>query len=208
MKKVKKELILSLSAIVITLTLLISTSYAAFIWSDESDEQKLKASYGDVSIVELSNGEPINLENAFPMSEEEGKSLTPYSFKIHNYSNFDQLVALKIVPDYELINELGASDNLINPKYINVQISGYPFTTIITTLDKLNNGILYENIKLFINRYESFNLRIWLNEDTPNSEIGKEFHAKLELDTKQIDKLSPNKTELVINNSNDTNIKV
>ena len=101
-----KVLIISICIVVLTI---IGTSYAAFVWNDTGSNQTVSS--GNYTIeIENTSGTTINLGNAYPMSDEEGKATTPYKFTIKNNSNTDVEFSLKLVDDASKTNDINKKD--------------------------------------------------------------------------------------------------
>ena len=169
-----KVLIISICIVVLTI---IGTSYAAFVWNDTGSNQTVSS--GNYTIeIENTSGTTINLGNAYPMSDEEGKATTPYKFTIKNNSNTDVEFSLKLVDDASKTND-------INKKDVKIHLTGD---------GKIDNGSIYMLSNgeidagiLRANSSKSYELRIWIKEDATNDTIGKQYNGKLTLDTKQIE---------------------
>ena len=167
-----KVLIVSICIVVLTI---MGTSYAAFVWNDTGSNQTVSS--GNYTIeIENTSGTTINLGNAYPMSDEEGKATTPYKFTIKNNSNTDVEFSLKLVDDASKTND-------INKKYVKIHLTGD---------GKIDNGSIYmlsngeiDARILRANSSRSYELRIWIKEDATNDTIGKQYNGKLTLDTKQ-----------------------
>lgn len=106
----------------------------------------------------------LTLASAFPISDAEGESSDAYSLKITNTGN------LTYKFNVELLDT--TSENLINNKYIKIKIDDGD----IHTLDTSN--ILSKDVTLVPGESKKISVRMWLSEDTPNSEAGKGFSAK------------------------------
>ena len=73
------------------------------------------------------------------------------------------------------------STNKVNYNYIKVSLdNGTPFTLgSITAKDSAGRYILKQDISLAPDKYDTHNIKIWLDEDTPESEIGKTISLKI-----------------------------
>ena len=79
-KKSKK--ILLLLGILISLFLIVGVSYAVWrLYLSQTNTSKLLSTCFQM---ELTDQDDINLENTYPITDTEGKSLTPYQFTITN----------------------------------------------------------------------------------------------------------------------------
>ena len=184
--KLNKSITLNLIAITVTLSLLLGTSYAAFMWSNEDNDNEQNIVAGNLDLVfddstsEL--GDPIDIDTLLPMSDEEGMGLVPYKFKLSNVGNITLKASINLVKVSSL------TTNIINPLYIKVNFTSNELgINETTTLNELaNNEVLKE---IIINQGEvvNFSLRTWLDEGTPNSEINKSYSADLKIDSSQLE---------------------
>ena len=80
----KKEILLIISIFLVVL-ILFSSSYALLFKSDQTDKQSYAT--GVLSITSEATNNSVTLNNALPMSDTDGASSTPYTFKITNTGN-------------------------------------------------------------------------------------------------------------------------
>ena len=106
----------------------------------------------------------------------EGLLSKGYSFSVTNNGTLPitYYIALYDNPD-------DTSTNKVNYDYIKVSLdNGTPFTLgSITTKDSADRSILKQDISLAPDKYDTHNIKIWLDEDTPESEIGKTISLKI-----------------------------
>lgn len=164
MKKIKVVTIIS--GIILTIILVLGSSYALFY---QEDKLPMKDNYAtgilDIELVEEEGyNTVINLNNSLPMSDEDGKKTTPFKLKLKNVGN------LSYTFDIKLINT--NTENVINSNYLKIMVDDDNPTT-------LKSGIIKSNITLNPNQEVVVNIRIWLDISTPNSEIGKTFNGKI-----------------------------
>ncbi len=158
--------------IILVIALVISSSYALFYQENTLDNQERYATgILDIQLVEEEGyNTSIQLNNTLPMSDEEGKNTTPFKLKLKNVGN------LSYTFDLKLINT--ENENSINPDYIKIMVdSDEP-----TTYSNLNNNTIKTNITLDPNKEIVIEIRVWLNNNILNSEIGKKFSGKLVVD--------------------------
>ena len=184
--KLNKSITLNLIAITVTLSLLLGTSYAAFMWSNEDNDNEQNIVAGNLDLVfddstsEL--GDPIDIDTLLPMSDEEGMGLVPYKFKLSNVGNITLKASINLVKVSSL------TTNIINPLYIKVNFSSDRLgINETTTLNELVNNEVLKNIIIYQKDVADFSLRIWLDEGTPNSEINKSYSADLKIDSSQLE---------------------
>ena len=136
-------------------------SYALYVNKDYGTTEDYTTGLLDLTFDENTT---LTLASAFPISDAEGESSDAYSLKITNTGN------LTYKFNVELLDT--TSENLINNKYIKIKIDDGE----VHTLDTSN--ILSKDVTLVPGESKSINVRMWLSEDTPNSEAGKGFSAK------------------------------
>ena len=161
-KVMERNLVLLLIiACVFTVMSMSGNSYALYVNKDYGSTEDYTTGLLDLTFDENTT---LTLASAFPISDAEGESSDAYSLKITNTGN------LTYKFNVELLDT--TSENLINNKYIKIKIDDGD----IHTLDTSN--ILSKDITLVPGESKSINVRMWLSEDTPNSEAGKGFSAK------------------------------
>ena len=170
----KQTQIIALSVFVMVIAIL-GVSYALFMKVDQSEEQTIQS--GSL-IMQLSayNGSTVITNNNTPIEDSEGVLSKGYSFSVTNNGTLPitYYIALYDNPD-------DTSTNKVNYDYIKVSLdNGTPFTLgSITTKDSAGRYILKQDISLAPDKYDTHNIKIWLDEDTPESEIGKTISLKI-----------------------------
>ena len=170
----KQTQIIALSVFVMVIAIL-GVSYALFMKVDQSEEQTIQS--GSL-IMQLSayNGSTVITNNNTPIEDSEGLLSKGYSFSVTNNGTLPitYYIALYDNPD-------DTSTNKVNYDYIKVSLdNGTPFTLgSITTKDSAGRYILKQDISLAPDKYDTHNIKIWLDEDTPESEIGKTISLKI-----------------------------
>ena len=161
-KVMERNLVLLLIiACVFTVMSMSGNTYALYVNKDYGTTEDYTTGLLDLTFDENT---ALTLASAFPISDAEGESSDAYSLKITNTGN------LTYKFNVELLDT--TSENLINNKYIKIKIDDGD----IHTLDTSN--ILSKDVTLVPGESKSINVRMWLSEDTPNSEAGKGFSAK------------------------------
>ena len=158
----KRNLVLLLIiACVFTVMSMSGNTYALYVNKDYGGTEDYTTGLLDLTFDENTT---LTLASAFPISDEEGESSDAYSLKITNTGN------LTYKFNVELLDT--TSENLINNKYIKIKVDDGD----IHTLDTSN--ILSKDVTLVPGESKKIKVRMWLSEDTPNSEAGKGFSAK------------------------------
>lgn len=166
MRKKKALIITTFLVFVIGVAIFVLTGTNALFTSKQISSRKSDYNTGLLSIEASSISDTISLEDALPITDEEGKKLEPYIFTIKNKGNIDYQF------DVQLLSE---SDNTFSPEYIKLIIDDGE----VTTLSTLTESKIKTNVILKAGDNIDISIRIWLDENTPNSEITKTFASKL-----------------------------
>lgn len=158
----KKNYIL-LIAIIFVAVSLSGTTYSLFIKVDDTNQFNYKTGILDL---EFQEENVIELSEAFPVSDTKGMSYEPYTLSIKNIGSIAYIFDLKVSDNDD--------NKLINSKYIKVQIDD----NLPITLQNSNNT-LKKNIILYPGETIKFKIKMWLDINTPNTELGKQFNATL-----------------------------
>ena len=158
----KKNYIL-LIAIIFVAVSLSGTTYSLFIKVDDTNQFNYKTGILDL---EFQEENVIELPEAFPVSDTKGMSYEPYTLSIKNTGSVAYIFDLKVSDNDD--------NKLINSKYIKVQIDD----NLPITLQNSNNT-LKKNIILYPGETIKFKIKMWLDINTPNTELGKQFNATL-----------------------------
>ncbi|MCI7241726.1 MAG: hypothetical protein MR550_04200, partial [Bacilli bacterium] len=182
----KKRILLIISIFVVVL-ILFSSSYALLFKSDQTDKQEYTTGMLEITSETLSGS--VTLNNPLPMSDSDGENTTPYVFRITNTGNLTYKFNIMLLST--------TTDNQISSNYIKLKVN----TDTPVKLNSLTDGIILSNITLKPGKSIDVTLRVWLSEDTPNTEIGKTFNAKITTEGEAIyvssDKSGANSPNLV-----------
>ena len=163
-----KKTIITVLSIILVLTIMSSTTYAIFFRVNTFENtESYTAGVLDIEVVE---GSTLSLANTLPITDSEGASLTPYTFTVKNVGNLTYTFDLKMLST--------TSSNPINSSYIKVKLDDKE----PVLLSSLTNGIIGSDIRLNPGESITMSIRIWLDINTPNTEIGKSFSAKIVTD--------------------------
>lgn len=163
-KRKVTKIVLSILFIGLIISGLVTITYSLFsvdVYGTNTNDY----STGLLSIEVSSKSDKISLTNTLPMTDEEGLQTTPYVFTIKNTGNLDYQF------DVEL---LSTSSNSFSSQYIKLQIDDGDVTTLAE-----NNGVIKENVVLLAGESIDISIRIWLDIDTPNTELGKSFESDI-----------------------------
>ena len=136
MKKIK--VITIISGIVLTIILVLGSSYALFY--SESNFINNEAYTTGILDIELVNEEGyntvINLSNSLPMTDENGKTTTPFKLKLRNVGNLSYTFDLKLVNN--------TMENSIDTNYLKIMIDSDTPVSYST----LSDGVIKSNLTL------------------------------------------------------------
>ena len=181
-----------LSIFVVTIVM-ISSAYAIF-----STVQK-QESYNTLTVGTLKidfdatstdMGNIINLNGAYPTSDEEGQKTNPYSFRITNSGTLAAAYKVKIIDDQDMINEDKCQDNLLPKANIKVSINGgTPF--LLNSVE--SNEYVINSDTLNPSGNKNFAIRIWIDENSGNEVLGKHYHGKIVVESANTKEKEPEK---------------
>ena len=185
----KKKILFLIISIFLVILILFSSSYALLFKVDETDKQSYTTGILDITSESLSGSVTIN--NQLPISDSDGENSTPYIFRITNKGNLSYKFNIMLLST--------TTDNQIEAQYIKVKVNeDEPIK-----LNSLTNGIILSDITLKPTEYIDVTLRVWLDINTPNTQIGKTFNAKITTEGQAIyteinlDKSGANEPDLV-----------
>ena len=148
-------------AIIFTAIAMSGSSYALYVNKDYGTTEDYTTGLLDLTFDENTT---LTLASAFPISDEEGLASDPYILKVTNTGNLTYKFNIELLDT--------TSTNLIDNKYIKIKVDDGDIYTLNTT------NILSKDITLVPGESKKIKVRMWLSEDTPNSEAGKGFSAK------------------------------
>ena len=176
MKSKKKLIITSISIIAICIAF-IGLSYA--YWYVRNIQNSTNNATTGCFQVELANqsGE-INLGNAYPITDEEGLKLKPFSFTIHNTCSIFAHYYVNI----ELLEGTTLNSHYVATRVNNEEIKTLDtFTTTLTTLTNSVSSYTVAEGYLGSDESEDYSVSLWIDEDvTVDDDIfGKFFKSKV-----------------------------
>ena len=136
----------------------------------EVDENLNYYTTGNLDISYYVKSGEIVLNNSYPMSYEDAMQLDPYRITVYNNGNVDY--------EFSLILSDETETNKIDYKYINVQVG----INDPICLDSTENNVIMDKIVVKASSSVDIDIFVWVSDDIPNSEIGKGFYAKVNID--------------------------
>ena len=157
----KKKKIILIIVILLVMMTVIGVSYAYWLLTFSShNPSKLVTSCLSLSLTNEKND--INLTKAYPISDVEGKKLTPYSFTITNTCD----LFLSYTVNLEVLNE-----STMPYKYIKAMVNNEAITKLKdledtqTTLDNASSSKVLFKGTLGSGDSADYNIRLWMDED-------------------------------------------
>ena len=173
----KKKITVSIILIVVALSL-IGISYAYWRYTiSQLGVNRLSSTCLELSLTKEENA--INLQNAYPIVDEEGKNLTPYSFTVEN--TCDMFASYTIT--LEILNE-----STLSADYVATMLNSNAITTL-SDLESttVSDASIYKEAyilgtgSLGTGDREDYALRLWIDEDVTveDDAMNKTFQAKV-----------------------------
>lgn len=182
MKKSVKFKISVIVALLGMVALATGTSYAIFTVTKPSKKVQIIET-GSVSLKLVEDG-PLELGEAQPMPDDEGKAQTDYfSFSITNTGSTKASYTIQLVDDNEALKDIA---NKLDSKYVKVGL-----TVNGTAMDPISlsesNRLIYTQTSSAKGQTDKYQLRLWLNfgdltqdQIDAMSEYGIYFKLKIE----------------------------
>ena len=165
----KKYMFLLTFIISLMAVLGIGLSYSMWIMTNKQDNVNAIETTNKCFNVELkSESDNIKLENAYPISDDAGSKLSPYSFKITNTCEWNA---------YYKVNLETLNKSTINNKFIKASINNSNAQVINMYKESdtsLKDGKIANTLKsgyLPVGGSVSFNLRLWMDYETTIDDI-------------------------------------
>ena len=185
LKKNRKWISLGVLGLLI-ITLGVSYAYWRLTLT-QTGVNEIASSCFDITLTNEQNA--INLQKAYPILDEEGKELTPFTFTIKN--NCDTYASYTI--NLELLNTV-AENSRLSAGFVKAMIDeGEPFllstTPATTTLDNAYEAYTLTTGYLDANEERSYSLRLWMDEDVTieDDAMNKQLESKITITASYID---------------------
>lgn len=176
--RLKSRILLISTIIIFILTIFIGTSYS--LWQTINTQDSVNTATTKCFNVEItSQKNSITLENAYPISNEKGKKLTPFSFTITNTCDIFASYTVSL----ESLKGTTLSSKFLNAMINNEEIkklSDYEITDTVNT-GSIESHILAKG-SLGSGDSEDYTLRVWIDYDTTIEDLDDEtktFKSKI-----------------------------
>ena len=168
--KSKSRILLISTIIIFILTIFIGTSYS--LWQTINTQDSVNTATTKCFNVEItSQKNSISLENAYPISNEKGKKLMPFSFTITNTCD--------IFASYTVSLE-SLKGTTLSSKFLNTMINNEEIKKLsdYEATDTVNDGSIESHIlakgSLGSGDSEDYTLRVWIDYDTTMEDLDNE----------------------------------
>ena len=159
----------SVLSIMLVSTLLWGSTYSLFVSSNIDNELNVYKT-GNLDVTYTLSSDNVTFDSNKTYSEDEVTSIKPYRITVTNNGNVPYKFNVRL-------NDETAS-NSIDSKYIMTQVGKLSFKR----LGNCTDNIIKSDIVVLAGTSVDIDVRVWLAEDTPNSEIGKSFFGSLTID--------------------------
>ena len=183
-----KKIILLSASLLLGIIVMVGVTYAYWrITYQATSVNKIVSSCFSMELTNEKNN--ITLEDAYPISDEKGKSLTPYSFTITNTCD--------LFASYTINLEM-LSGTTLDSKYVKTMINSEAIANLnnLETTDTSIEGATESRVlfkgSLGAGDSTDYTLRIWMDSDTPFNEdsMNKVFQSKITV-TAEVSTYSP-----------------
>ena len=185
-KDIKKQILLGSLVALTSIILVIGGSFAWFTIAVEGEKTHAITTNG-ISLIIKDEANAINLEGAFPTTEENGLTKDPYLFSIENKSTTVLNYIVRIVDDEEsklaCIEANNGECKIIPDSAIRYKIE--------VDNEEKSSSLLSENNRIIddgsINKNQTidYKLWLWLDIDATNDAQGAYFYGKIEVEVIQ-----------------------
>ncbi len=180
-KQKKRNQIIKLGIILLTIILFIGTSYA-LLRLTLFGEKKLDVTAGTLA-VEFKEGNVVSLENAYPISDSRASSLEPYEFTIENTGT--------ITAKYDISLEEEKVANRLNYEHIKYSIKkNEEEWSSPRLLSTLNGLVLEQGVSFEVGEKNTYSLKFWIDENAGNEAQGREFKARIIINSVQVNAMT------------------
>ena len=175
-KMAKRQLLVTLLSILGVTIISLGSAYAVFTSVSKSKDYNV-IKVGTLNIdFGTDSSNTINLSGQYPMSDEEGLKLTPYTFTIKNTGTLTADYEVFIQDDQDMITQDNCSGNQLNKDYIRYKLdTGTPanLSLIAGSNYKIATGSLEPNGSV------TYTLYVWIREGVGNDVLSKHYHGKI-----------------------------
>ena len=165
----KKHLIIASTLSLILVSILsLDNTYSLFV-SEDIDENANVYTTGNLNITYTLSDKNVKIDYNSPLSDADSIRVNPYRISITNTGSVSYKLNV-------ILNDTTSNDK-IDYSYIMTRVGKLD----IKSLKEQTNNIIAKNIIVPANNTVDIDVRVWLSDKIPNSQIGKNFYAKLSI---------------------------
>ncbi len=179
--KEKKRIIPIIISIIAVILIVIGASYAWFTLTIEATKTNTLRVGNLALTLEDESSVGINQENAIPMLDEDGEMTDPYHFTLKNEGSMASEYTIYL--DDDTLD--GGEERIANSK-VKYQLdkNGEKTTALLSTIEDNNTRIL-DSGKINGGSTNTYDLRLWLDENVTSEASGQVFKGKVRIEAVQ-----------------------
>ncbi len=176
-KMAKRQLLVTLFSILGVTVISLGSAYAVFTSVSKSEDYNV-IKVGTLNIDYGESSDTINLNGSYPMSDEEGLTLTPYIFTITNTGTLPADYEIYIEDDLDIINSPSenCANNQLNKDYIRYKLNTEEPANLSSLADsnyRIATGTLAAE------ESKTYTLYVWIRSGVDNDVLNKHYHGKI-----------------------------
>lgn len=168
----KRLIITSAISVILVSILFINGTYSVFT-TTSVDEEVNTYQTGNLDI-EIINEEDGVISNVMPTSLENSDYLSPYRIGVKNNGS--------VAYQFHIILDETTSSDKIDSKYIMTRVG----VLDAKSLKSCGNNVLIDGVVVLPGETVFVDVRVWISDEVPNTEMNKSFFAKLKIDGEAI----------------------
>ena len=186
-KFAKREGMFLAIAVIAIMVVTLGSAFAIFTSMQRAERHNIiRAGVLEIAFedTEEGMGNIINLNGAFPISDQEGLLLEPYTFRVTNTGSLTARYQIRLLDDEEMIREAEAWNNILPRENIKVSIDG-SLPMLLSELET-SGFMIYESL-LPSGQSSVHSIRMWIDGDSGNEVLGTQFHGLIRIDGESFD---------------------
>lgn len=190
-EKFKYQTIITGMLVLLVVITTFGGSYAWFNSQIMKDEYNVfKEENFEISYVanDTGYGDILSLVNQEPLTDAEGVKQNAYRFSVTNVGDSEEYFILKINLDQSIVDEDNCINDLLSTSYIKFKIDNQE-PQLLGNLANKDYQIYISQESIMPGSSEIHELRIWIDSNSPASVTSKHFHATVDVETTEKDKM-------------------
>lgn len=171
-KKKKKMVLLSLFC-TIAVMLVIGISYA--FWQKTKVQEEANVIASACFDIELSGKNAIDLAETYPISNEDGMQTIPFTFTVKNICDYQTVYTVNL----EALVATTFENNSVKVALDDNYKLYSEYTSTNKNFDDSKDARILTSGVLSKGQSKTYNLRLWIDENAPNTEQKKVFESKI-----------------------------